>query len=79
MHFTLFSTCYKTKYTLINSITFSLLRYFFNLVPVGVITIQRFVLAKHLFPLWDRSTTGLCDLHLTNGKKIEDITNVLQV
>jgi hypothetical protein len=46
---------------------------------VGVITIQRFVLAKHLFPLWDRSTTGLCDLHLTNGKKIEDITNVLQV
>jgi len=48
-------------------------------VPTGVITIQRFALPNNLIPQWSESTIGLCDLHLTTGKKIEDVNNVLQV
>ncbi|CAF3767930.1 unnamed protein product [Rotaria sordida] len=48
-------------------------------MPNGVITIQRFALSKHRFPQWSDLQTGLCDLHLTTGKKIEDINGALQV
>ncbi|CAF0809366.1 unnamed protein product [Rotaria sp. Silwood1] len=48
-------------------------------MPNGVITVQRFALPKHLSPQWADFTTGLCNLHLTTGQKIEDINNVLQV
>jgi hypothetical protein len=57
----------------------SLLYYLYNLVPNGVITIRRFALPTDLYPSWPDLTTGLCDLHLTTGKKIEDIDSVLQV
>jgi hypothetical protein len=53
--------------------------YFNNLVPTGVITFRRFQLPDMLQPRWSDLTTGLCDLHLTTGKKIEDIDSVLQV
>ncbi|CAF2523897.1 unnamed protein product [Rotaria sp. Silwood2] len=48
-------------------------------MPNGVITIQRFALTRNHFPLWPDLKTRLCDLHLTTGKKIEDINGVLQV
>jgi hypothetical protein len=48
-------------------------------VPNGVITFQRFALPKNLFPLWLDSTADLCDLHVTTGKKIEEVNNTLQV
>jgi hypothetical protein len=48
-------------------------------VPTGVITIQRFQLPKNFFPQWSASRKTLCELHLTTGKKIEDIPNTLQV
>ncbi|CAF1246391.1 unnamed protein product [Rotaria sordida] len=48
-------------------------------MPNGVITIQRFALSKHRFPQWSDLQTGLCDLHLTTGKRIEDINGALQV
>jgi hypothetical protein len=48
-------------------------------VPTGVITFQRFQLPDTHCPKWADSNIGLCDLHLTTGKKIEDIHNVLQV
>ncbi|CAF1058003.1 unnamed protein product [Rotaria sordida] len=48
-------------------------------MPNGIITIQRFALPTHLFPQWSDLQTGLCDLHLTTGKKIEDVNGALQV
>jgi hypothetical protein len=48
-------------------------------VPTGVITFRRFALPNTYIPLWNESKTELCDLHLTTGKKIEEIKNVLQV
>ncbi|CAF1429157.1 unnamed protein product [Rotaria sp. Silwood1] len=57
--------------------------HYFNRVtehmPNGVITFQRVALPKHRFPSWHELNTGLCDLTMTTGKKIEDIKNVLQV
>ncbi|CAF3333006.1 unnamed protein product [Rotaria sp. Silwood1] len=57
--------------------------HYFNRVtehmPNGVITFQRVSLPKHRFPSWHELNTGLCDLNMTTGKKIEDIKNVLQV
>jgi len=48
-------------------------------VPTGVITFRRFALPRSSIPFWNESKRELCDLHLTTGKKIEDINNVLQV
>ncbi len=48
-------------------------------MPTGVITIQRFTLSNSLLPRWPESTKGLCDLHMTTGKRIEEVQNVLQV
>lgn len=48
-------------------------------MPTGVITFQRYVLPSKLHPRWADSKKGLCDTHLTTGKKIEDIYNALQV
>jgi hypothetical protein len=48
-------------------------------VPVGVITFRRFELPHSLFPEWKKSDKKICDLHLTTGKKIEEVDNVLQV
>ncbi len=48
-------------------------------MPTGVITIQRVALPHNLVPDWSDSKKGLCDLHLTTGKRIEEIYNVLQV
>lgn len=53
--------------------------HFFHLVPTGVITIQRVALPPLLTPEWSHSKKGFCDLHLTTGKRIEEIYNVLQV
>ena len=50
-----------------------------NLVPNGVISFQRFALRQRDGPLWTESKTNLVDLSLSNGKKIEDIPNALQV
>lgn len=48
-------------------------------MPTGVITFQRYALPRNLHPRWVDSKKGFCDIHLTTGKKIEDIYNVLQV
>ncbi|CAF0958393.1 unnamed protein product [Adineta steineri] len=47
-------------------------------MPNGVITIRRFSLPKQYLPLWHKSHTSLCDLHLTTSKKIEEVQNTLQ-
>ncbi|CAF0994283.1 unnamed protein product [Adineta steineri] len=47
-------------------------------MPNGVITIRRFSLPKQFLPLWHKSHTSLCDLHLTTSKKIEEVQNTLQ-
>ncbi|CAF0733884.1 unnamed protein product [Adineta steineri] len=47
-------------------------------MPNGVITIRRFSLPKQCLPLWHKSHTSLCDLHLTTSKKIEEVQNTLQ-
>lgn len=77
MHFKLFSTDHKKKFA------FHLFRDRFSTVflevPNGVITIQRRALPALDIPSWAKSIAPLCDLHLTTGDKIEDITNVLQV
>ena len=48
-------------------------------MPTGVITFQRYALPRNHHPCWADSKKGFCDIHLTTGKKIEDIYNVLQV
>ena len=78
MYFTLFPTYYRKKYVHINFLAVFLFRCFFNLVPTGVITIQRSALPNNLLPRWPDSTAGLCDLNLTANKKIEDIHAEIQ-
>ena len=46
--------------------------HFFHLVPTGVITIQRVALPNRLEPKWSGSKKGICDIHLTTDKRIEE-------
>jgi len=50
-----------------------------SLELLGVITFQRRQLEEKKNPNWSKSTEPLCEMHMTNEKKIEDIYNVLQV
>ncbi|CAF5121957.1 unnamed protein product, partial [Rotaria sp. Silwood1] len=48
-------------------------------MPNGVISFRRSKLPADSYPQWLNSRQVLCDMHLTTGKKIEDIDCVLQV
>jgi len=48
-------------------------------VPNGVITFRRRALPDQFSPKWSESKKGLAPMHLTTGKRIEDIDCVLQV
>ncbi len=52
---------------------------FVCLVPNGVLTFRRYALPDQLLPKWSRSNRDLAAMHLTTGKRIEDINNALQV
>jgi len=80
MYSVLFPSYYRKQYVYIDVTALSLSTlHFFHLVPTGVITIQRVALPPLLIPEWSHSKKGFCDLHLTTGKRIEEIYNVLQV
>ncbi|CAF4978735.1 unnamed protein product [Rotaria sp. Silwood1] len=48
-------------------------------MPNGVITVRRFALNRHYFPLWNESNVHLGDMNLTTNKKIEDVHGALQL
>ncbi|CAF4071077.1 unnamed protein product [Adineta steineri] len=48
-------------------------------MPNGVITFQRYSLHHQDSPKWALSEKGIAPMHLTTGKRIEDINCVLQV
>ncbi|CAF4283135.1 unnamed protein product [Rotaria sp. Silwood2] len=48
-------------------------------MPNGLISFGRFSLPDNFIPNWSTSMKGLCDIHLTTGKKIEDVECALQV
>ncbi|CAF4035650.1 unnamed protein product [Rotaria sordida] len=50
-----------------------------NKMPIGVITFKRYSLPDNSYPNWSSSIARLCDMHLTTGKKIEDVKYTLQV
>jgi poly(ADP-ribose) glycohydrolase len=48
-------------------------------MPNGVISFRRYELSDNSCPKWSSSRQDLCNIHLTTGKRIEDVNCVLQV
>lgn len=76
MHSTLFSTCNREKYVILDLLTCLNI---FSSVPKGVLTFQRFALPDNCQPKWLESQTPLCPLHIAQSSTIEDMHGLLQV
>lgn len=58
---------------------FSRFSFLLLIVPNGVITFRRYVLAHNQTPKWSDSKKRLCPIQLRMDKRIEDVEGVLQV